>query len=92
MGKFAVFAGDSHDEKGGWNDLHSLHETEKAARAAAPLPHPPPPPAYQFVSPDWWQIVDLEGGVVVAHAFWTSSGLPLGSRPRWLIDDGPYGG
>lgn len=58
--RFLLFAGPQHYPSGGWLDLHSTHDTELAAHAAA---RDLVDGGIQIV--DWWHIVDARSARVV---------------------------
>lgn len=54
MKKFLLFSGDNHYPMGGWRDFLGSFDTKEEAVAAVPLLN------------DWYQVVDLEAGKIVA--------------------------
>lgn len=74
--RYAVFAGDDYYPHGGWKDFRSVHETLVEADAAADALVR----AGDYMSPDWWQVVDLE----------TQELLSEGRTPKTKAGD-PYG-
>lgn len=56
MKNFAVFAGDSHEPQGGWNDFVGDADTCSDAIFDVVLP--------KCMSRDWWHVVDLKTGKV----------------------------
>lgn len=66
IGYFALFGGKYHHPEGGWNDLIGSFETVDQAKDEC-----------KGRGLDWWQVVELSTGVVVADGH---SGGP--NRPK----------
>jgi len=67
--RYALFAGVSYYARGGWNDMI---ETSDDLDKLRPQILPTPYGSYAFtrsngktIEPTWWQIVDLQEGMVV---------------------------
>jgi hypothetical protein len=67
-GRYALFGGETHYAAGGWNDFKGAFPTAEIATEAGTSAMTPERRYGQDWSVEWWHVVDLATGEIVAES------------------------